>query len=526
MADILAASKSTVADGAKRRKVSSVAGLSAPVCDMLRTETLHVAASSGVLLGADGPFNHAPCSLLPYPLPATVFSHALSLSQPFSVLVDRVSRDTEWLGRVVRTTVGHDPFTRRLLDIFDEVNTKGVAQPLQLNINRSDYMVDQPTAEATPRILQVELNTVAASFASLSTKMIELHRHTVTRLGATLDAASRAEILRTQPAVEGAFDAGTAVEVERFLPTNGALANVAAALALSHQEYAKLVGGGDPSRKLAVVMIVTPSEANVIDQRGIEAQLWKEHRVPLIRASLADVHARGRLGERSRFFLGIALGGEVEISTVYLRAGYAPGDYTGELDWQARTLIEHSYAIKCPSVAQQLAGTKKVQQVLAKPAEIERFMSAAESLTLRESFAGLYGLEADGGAEVDAIVAKAIASPHRFVLKPQREGGGNNLYGDELAEALRTMSAAERASFILMERIVPPSKPMLLMREGVLDGGGCTCELGVYGAILADQSRVLLNQCAGHLLRVKLDNVNEGGVCAGFAVLSSPILTH
>ena len=67
---------------------------------------------------------------------------------------------------------------------------------------------------------------------------------------------------------------------------------------------------------------------------------------------------------------------------------------------QARTLIEHSYAIKCPSVAQQLAGTKKVQQVLAKPAEIERFMSAAESLTLRESFAGLYGLEADGGAEV------------------------------------------------------------------------------------------------------------------------------
>ena len=100
------------------------------------------------------------------------------------------------------------------------------------------------------------------------------------------------------------------------------------------------------------------------------------------------------------------------------------------------------------------------------------------------------------------------------------------MYGDELAEALRTMSAAERASFILMERIVPPSKPMLLMREGVLDGGGCTCELGVYGAILADQSRVLLNQCAGHLLRVKLDNVNEGGVCAGFAVLSSPILTH
>jgi hypothetical protein len=28
-----------------------------------------------------------------------------------------------------------------------------------------------------------------------------------------------------------------------------------------------------------------------------------------------------------------------------------------------------------------------------------------------------------------AVVADAIASPNAYVLKPQREGGGNNLYG-------------------------------------------------------------------------------------------------
>ena len=86
------------------------------------------------------------------------------------------------------------------------------------------------------------------------------------------------------------------------------------------------------------------------------------------------------------------------------------------------------------------------------------------------------------------------------------------------------MSAAERASYILMERIRPPSCPMPLMREGDLDGGGCTCELGVYGVGLTDGTRELANECAGHLLRVKLDGVDEGGVCAGFAVLSSPAL--
>ena len=68
------------------------------------------------------------------------------------------------------------------------------------------------------------------------------------------------------------------------------------------------------------------------------------------------------------------------------------------------------------------------------------------------------------------------------------------------------------------------------MREGALDGGACTCELGVYGVHLSDGSGALhdgeeeIDDAAGHLLRGKLDGVDEGGVCAGFAVLSSPVL--
>ena len=47
--------------------------------------------------------------------------------------------------------------------------------------------------------------------------------------------------------------------------------------------------------------------------------------------------------------------------------------------------------------------------------------------------------------------------PLRFVLKPQREGGGNNVYGADIREALQRMRhSRERAAYILMERIVPP----------------------------------------------------------------------
>jgi len=71
----------------------------------------------------------------------------------------------------------------------------------------------------------------------------------------------------------------------------------------------------------------------------------------------------------------------------------------------------------------------------------------------------------------------------------------------------------------------------------------CLCELGVYGTFLRSGARavggvslpgtvdgdgeeegVLINRAAGHLLRVKPANVDEGGVAAGYAVLSSPYL--
>ena len=42
-------------------------------------------------------------------------------------------------------------------------------------------------------------------------------------------------------------------------------------------------------------------------------------------------------------------------------------------DWNARLMLERSRAIKCPSAALHLAGTKKVQQVLASPGVLERY---------------------------------------------------------------------------------------------------------------------------------------------------------
>jgi len=58
-----------------------------------------------------------------------------------------------------------------------------------------------------------------------------------------------------------------------------------------------------------------------------------------------------------------------------------------------RLAIEKSRAIKCPSVGHQLVGTKKMQEVLARPGQVERFVGKDIAEKIRTTFAGLYTLD-------------------------------------------------------------------------------------------------------------------------------------
>lgn len=133
------------------------------------------------------------------------------------------------------------------------------------------------------------------------------------------------------------------------------------------------------------------------------------------------------------FFL---LSDGIEVSAIYFRAGYEPGHYPGEKEWEARLRIEQSLAIKCPSIQYHLAGTKKVQQALSTPEALRRFIDDEESVAaVMDLFTKLYSL--DFNAEGDAAVELANANPEKYVLKPQREGGGNNVYGKDIPRALQ-----------------------------------------------------------------------------------------
>lgn len=328
------------------------------------------------------------------------------------------------------------------------------------------------------------------------------------------------------------------------VPANPALTCLPQAMNVAHRQYVDRFSSAGDDR--VVLFVVQEGETNTVDQRMLEFQLWESHRVPVVRMSLTRADTNVKLDEETGALYVLphdkddSEGNWCEVSVVYFRAGYAPTDYPdGDdgIEWKARRTMERSKATKCPNLGYHLAGTKKVQQALARPGILERFFTEKEIVQdLKGAFAGLYSLGEDAVKEdIDAVSEAISGGEGAYVLKPQREGGGYNYYGDRLAVKLKEnlqctdgeiKLGKELAEFILMQRLFPPQQRSVLLRAGKVEGTGeSISELGCFGTIVATHDgQTLHNQYSGYILRTKFSDVDEGGVASGFATLSSPYL--
>lgn len=230
-----------------------------------------------------------------------------------------------------------------------------------------------------------------------------------------------------------------------------------------------------------------------------------------------------------------------EVTVVYHRAGYDPVDYPDVSAWEARMQLERSHAIKCPSILTQLAGCKKVQQLLATPSPtgqtplLSRFLATehdveAENIAkLRDTFTNIFPLDESPAGLAARRIALDGEACKTYVLKPQREGGGNNIYRGAIPGFLQGIPESQWKQYILMEIISPPSARNTILRHGQAERGNVICELGIFGVCLwrdgnGDMAKVLSNKEAGYLLRTKGDQSQEGGVAAGFGAVDSCLL--
>lgn len=212
------------------------------------------------------------CGLVSHQFPRSAYELGFKLMRPYGLLVDRVSRDVEWLRAtvagcvtqksiscpplpsppipltirvcmhvdctyvyvcIVNSTAAADSFSGRLLEVFDAVQKEGVAQPAALGLLRSDYMLDQYTNQ----LLQVELNTISASFGPLCQKVAKVHAHVLARF---LDKKpGLAKFMATE--ADGDTTSWMQVNGHARLPTTTAVQGIASGLAAAH----KLAGKPD-----------------------------------------------------------------------------------------------------------------------------------------------------------------------------------------------------------------------------------------------------------------------------------------
>ncbi|KAH1008006.1 glutathione synthetase isoform X2 [Dendroctonus ponderosae] len=428
--------------------------------------------------------NFAPYLLLPSTFPRKEFERAVEIQTTLNELMHRVAHNQEFLKETLKDTIQVDEFTGSLYKIWETVLNEGVTQPLSLALVRNDLMLDSMHSWK-----QVEFNTIAAGFGWLGPASLAINRFVLE-------------------------------ELEHFdklqnLPENNALTGMTMGLLEAWKIY------GDS--KAAILVIVEDVTYNICDQRFHEFELKRLNpRVKLMRKTLTDVHMEGSLSENNELMIGNTV-----VSVVYYRSAYTPEQIPTKKEWGSRLLIERSQAIKCPSIQYHLAGTKKVQQALAKPGALEPFLSDPNKIAaVRDIFTGLFGLDFDEAG--DQAIQMALDDPERFVLKPQREGGGNNIYGSEIRDAIMQMKdTKERTAWILMERINPPISTGYMIRPGGQNPpqlAEMISELGIFGVVIGDSQKIMVNRQVGHMLRTKVSTADEGGVAAGYGALDSPYL--
>ena len=184
------------------------------------------------------------------------------------------------------------------------------------------------------------------------------------------------------------------------MPENNALSGLCDAMVEAWKLY--------NSPASIIMFVIEDITYNICDQRFHEFYLRETYpHIKVIRRTLTEIHENGKIAENNSLFMD-----DFEVSVIYFRAGYEPNHYHSQNEWDARLMMERSRAIKCPSIHYHLAGTKKVQQALAKPGILNRFISDESKIEeIKQIFTGLFSLDKNEGG--DEAVEMALKDPER-----------------------------------------------------------------------------------------------------------------
>jgi glutathione synthase len=158
-----------------------------------------------------------------------------------------------------------------------------------------------------------------------------------------------------------------------------------------------------------------------------------------------------------------------------------------------------------------------------------------EAAAVARTFAPIYPLdESESGLRARELALNRRAAKNH-ILKPSLEGGGHNVYGEDIAGFLKTTPKELWSTYILMEKISPPIVNNFLISPRGMYEGSVISELGAFGVYLwrrkkneekGKRAEIVeeLEPCWS--FKTKDASVNEMSVVKGYGCFDSPALVH
>ncbi|EMC94587.1 hypothetical protein BAUCODRAFT_552460 [Baudoinia panamericana UAMH 10762] len=466
-------------------------------------------------------------SLAPTPFPRRLYDEAVALQHCMNELYIKAAADEAWLYSVLRPEIegDKDGLLASLWDVHMKCKEAGSVQDVKCGLFRSDYML-HGNVDGNSRLKQVEMNTFSVAGGCHSERVSDMHGY-----------------LRRKRGYEQEGRELSAMQMN-LLPRNTNIASMTAGLTAAHYKYLethpKLADNPANTVLTCVLMVVQPLNFNVADERPIEYGLW-EANVPCYRCEWHAILAQTRLDEnRHLIFMPAGSSTEFEVSVVYYKGGYDPAEYGPEADGKStRLMLEMSYAIKCPDILTHLTTFKAVQQALAEPGVAESFLASPQTVNqraaVRDKFMPMYPLGATPSGREARRLATDPREVERYVLKPNLEGGGHNVFGSDIPDFLSGKPEDHWYKYILQRRIEPPTAitGALLMAEELYEGA-VVSELGILGFVMWKQLpsggnevtnvETVRNEAAGWTFKTKPQEINEMSVVKGYGCFDCPLL--
>ena len=407
-------------------------------------------------------------SIFPTLFPRGLFNEAISLQKLFNKLYIAVAQDEGWLYATLKDLIEVDPLANTLWAIYQEIKEENCIQDLSLGVFRSDYMlhISASNPKQKPHLKQVEFNTISVAGGTHGNKIAEMHQHLLRTGSYSSDPQNTPKITSTD------------------LPPNNTITTIAAGLAAAHAAYGP---SKSPSAKqTCILFIVQPFNFNIADERSLEYALWSyDPPIPTFRIHWGDEILSQTTLTPSHELLYHRSGAvnPMEVSVVYYRSGFEAHEFDS-VGRKARLQLERSRAIKCPSLLSHLTTFKKVQQELAMPGVLERFLAPDEAALVSKTFAPMYPLdETDVGMKARSLALDKTTAKD-YILKPSLEGGGHNVYGGDIPAFLERNRKERWHTYVLMEKITPPTLHNMLMSPRGNYEGPVISELGIFGVCL------------------------------------------